>query len=322
MAGEIHIIGPTGRTCYVHIFNASGQRWNGSSYETFVVGNYADYDISVTEDGSTGIYRGDIPSSLPSGRPDIVLFVQAGGSPANGDRAVGAQSLNWSGSSVSSGSTPLGALTGSQMKDYVVSSGFVRTDMDDEIYDAITDTIMEMEQAFRFDEREVESTTTDTITVQGDYKINVESDMGHIVSVELLDGDTSKPLDRISKQVYDLRYTTPPSAENLGYPEAYALYGGKIYIGPPPESTDYQYRMSYSQRLTSIVDSSTDPVPFSAQYREALKDGTLYRLFGKNLKQWDIATPYKNEFAESMDRIMKKERRNRSGAGMTTYRDV
>lgn len=321
MAGEIRVIGPTGQSCYVHIFNASGQRWNGSAYETFLVADYSSYTVSVTEDGATGIFRGNMPPAIPAGRPDIVLFVQDGGSPANGDRAVGAQALQWNGSEPATTTIPLGSLTGLQMKAYVISSGFKRDDMDDEIYDALTDTIMEMEQAFQFDEREKESTTTDTITVVGDYKIDLEPDFGHLVTVVLLDGDTSMPLMRVSKAVYDLRYTTPPSNENLGYPEAFAIFGGKLYIGPPPEQTSYQYRLSYSQRLTSVIDASTSPVPFSAQYREMLKDGSMFRLF-KNLKNWDSAAYFKSDFGDAMTRVMNRERRNRGGAGFVAYRDV
>jgi hypothetical protein len=180
---------------------------------------------------------------------------------------------------------------------------------------------MEMEQAFRFDEREKETTTTDTITVSGDYKISLESDFGHLVTVVLLDGDTSKPLNRISKATYDLLYTTPPSSENLGYPEAFAVFAGQLYIGPPPEVVTHQYRLAYSQRLTSVIDATTDPVPFSAQYREVLKDGSMYRLF-KNLKNWDTAAAFKNDFAEGINRVMTRERRNRGGAGFVAYRDV
>lgn len=320
MAGEIRVVGPTGHTCYVHIFNASGQRWNGSTYETFSAANYANYDVAVTEDGSTGVYRGDMPTDAPAGRPDVILYIQAGGSPANGDRAVGSQSFNWSGSASTAVAVPLGALTGLQMKQYVIDSGFKRDDMDDEIYDALTDTIMEMEQAFRFDERETETTTTDTISVVGDYKIDLEPDFGHLVTLVLIDGDTTKPLDRMSKEAYEARYTTPPSNENLGYPEGYAIFGGQLYIGPPPEQTSYEYRLSYSQRLTAVIDATTDPVPFSSQYRETLKDGASYRLY-KNLKNWDTAAAYKNDFGQEMTRIMARERRNRGGAGTVAYRD-
>lgn len=322
MAGEIKVIGATGRTGYVHLLNSSGQRWNGSSVESFNVLNYADYDVSVTEDGSTGVYRGDIPSTLPAGTYDVILFMQDGASPANGDRAVGAQSITWSGSSSSPAATPLGSLTGLQMKTYIVDSGFKRDDMDDDIYDALTDTIMEMEQAFRFDEREKETTSTDTITAADDNKINLESDMGNLVSVVLIDGDTTTPLTRISKSAFDLLYSTPTADMDTGYPKHFCVFAGQIQIGPCPDSLGYAYRQVYSQRLTSVVDATTSPVPFSAQYRELLKNGAMYRLFGPNLKQWDVATPYKSEFAEGMTRAMMRERRNRGGTFTVAYNDI
>jgi hypothetical protein len=320
MAGEIRAIGPSGRTCYVHILNANGQRWNGSEFETFAVANYEDYDVSVTEDGSTGIYKGDFPTSIAAGRYDIVLFIRSGATPANGDKAVGSQSLSWSGSSTTPETTPLGALTGSQMRAYIIRSGFRRTDMDDEIYDAMTDTVMEMEQAFRFDERETESSTTDSITVDGDYKLTQQTDFGHIVTLVMVDDNYAVPLDRISKAAYDLLYPNPTGGDYTGYPKNYALFAGQVYIGPIPDRTTYSYRMAYSQRLTSVINAATDPVPFSSQYREVLKDGCLRRLF-KNLKNWDLAERFGQDYGFGLDRIITKERRNRGSQGPTSYFD-
>jgi hypothetical protein len=193
--------------------------------------------------------------------------------------------------------------------------------MDDELYDALTDTVMEMEQLFRFDEREKETTTTDTITVSGDYKITLESDFGHLINVVLVDSDTTIPLDRISKTAYDLLYNTPPSNEDLGYPKHFAVFANQLYIGPPPDDVTLSYRLAYSQRLTSVIDATTDPVPFSGKYREVLKDGTMRRLF-KNLKHWDTAAAFKNDFLEGMNRAMAQERRNRGGAVNVAYNDV
>lgn len=100
MSNEIHAVGPTGRTCYVHIFDFNGNRWNGSAFESFSIANYANYDVAVTEDGSTGIYRGNFPSAIAVGNYDIVLYIQAGASPANGDSAVSVQSITWYGADV------------------------------------------------------------------------------------------------------------------------------------------------------------------------------------------------------------------------------
>jgi len=323
MAGEIKVIGPTGRVGDVHLLNSSGQRWNGSAYETFSAGNYLSYCISVTEDGATGVYRGSVPSTVPAGAIDVILFIRENDLvPANGDRAVGAQSIpDWAGAGTTAASTPLGSLTGSQMLAYIVAAGFKRDDMNDEVYSSLTDTIMEMEQAFRFDEREKETTTTDTVTVLGDYKISLESDFGNLVNVVLIDGDTTEPLNRISKAAYDLLYSTPASDIDTGYPEHFAVFAGQLYIGPPPDSISYQYRLAYSQRLTSTVDASTNPVPFSAQYRELLKDGAMRRLF-QNLKQFDMADRFDQYFARGMERAMTRERRNRGGVGFVAYRDI
>lgn len=321
MAREIRIIGPTGNTAYAHLFNSTTQRWNGTAFETFSVVNYSTYDISLTEDGSTGIYVADMPASVPAGVYDAVLFLQDGASPANGDLARNAASVDWRGSATAAASIPLGSLSGSEMLAYIVRSGWNRDDMDTELYDALTDTVLEMEQLFRFDEREKETTTTDTISVLGDYKISLESDFGHLVSVVLIDGDTTAPLNRVSKQIFDLLYSTPSSDIDTEYPKNFCIFAGSIYIGPPPDSTSYTYRLTYSQRLTSTINSTTSPVPFSAQYREILKDGTLRRLF-KNVKNFDLAEQYRDSFGIGMERAMTRERRNRGGAGFVAYSDI
>lgn len=320
MANEIHVIGPSTATCYVHILNSSGQRWNGSAFEAFSAANYANYDVTVAEDSTTGIFIGTMPSTVPAGRHDIILFRQLGGSPADGDRAVGAQALQWSGSATAPATTPLGSLTGSELKDYIVSAGWKRTDMDDELYDALTDTVLEMEQSFRFDERETESVMTDTITVLGDYKMNLQSDFGQIVSIVLIDGNFSHRLTKISKEAYDLLYPSPATEDDLAYPEHFALYGGQVYIGPAPDKVTYQYRKAYSQRLTATIDANTDPVPFSAKYREVLKDGTLRRLF-QNVKNWETSDRFLGYFTQGLERAKSLERGNRGGANNVLYND-
>lgn len=308
MSGEIKLIGPSGQTCDANVLNSSGQRWNGSSFETFSAGNIASYRVTVTEDGTTGLYRGDMPTAIAAGDYDILLVLRSTG------RAIGAQSLNdWGGVASSSTPTILGSLSGEEMKDYIVSSGWLRDDMDDEIYAAMTDTILEMEQLFQFDERETESATTDTITVLGDYRINVQSDMGHLISVNMIDDDYGKPLKKISKAVFDALYPNPSDTSNTGYPEHYALFGGQILIGPTPDRTDYQYTMAYSTRLTTAITAATDPVPFSGKYREVLKDGSMERLY-KNVKKFDLAAEFRNAFDKGMGRATTLERRNRSGA--------
>lgn len=98
MANELICIYPTGNTLYVHLFDASGQIWNGSAFEAPVSGNWANYDIAMTESATnTQIYRATMPAAS-AGAYSFVVRLQAGGSPAVADIAVAVGTLRWSGS--------------------------------------------------------------------------------------------------------------------------------------------------------------------------------------------------------------------------------
>lgn len=322
MSNELHLVGPTGQMCYVHILNSTSQRANNSTeaFEAFSSGNYTDYDVAVTEQGSSGVFVGDFPDWIAGGRYDAVLFFQAAGAPVNGDRAIGAQSIDWRGVAGSAGATPLGSLTGSEMAEYIRRGGWIRDDMDTGLYDALTDTILEMDQFFDFSERQTETTSTDTITALGDYAINIESDLGNLISVRLIDGTFSRKLIKTSKSLYDILYPNPSNDQMRAFPERFCLFGDQLLIGPAPDRVSYSYTMAFSKRLTTAIDASTDPVPFSADYREVLKDGTLARLF-ENVGNDNRANRFAAKYAGGLQRIISGERENRGGAGQVAYND-
>lgn len=76
------ILTTTGLTVYAQFFNAWGQIWNGSAFETYNVSNWATYNVAMTEIGTTGQYRVAVPSTLAT---HFVSYAQAGGSPASSD---------------------------------------------------------------------------------------------------------------------------------------------------------------------------------------------------------------------------------------------
>src|SRR3990167_2247931 len=99
MASEIRAASGTGNTIYVHILNASGQRWNGTAFATYAAGSWADYDVALTEQTSSGVYVGDFPSTIQTaGSYEYYVYLQAGASPAAGDQIVSAGIVYWNGS--------------------------------------------------------------------------------------------------------------------------------------------------------------------------------------------------------------------------------
>lgn len=97
MAGEIQLQYVTGKTVYAVIRNHFGQVWNtaGGAFEAFNASNYTDYDVALTEQGTTGVYAGDFPSAIVAGVYSLDFRERAGASPAQSDLAVGAGEYDW-----------------------------------------------------------------------------------------------------------------------------------------------------------------------------------------------------------------------------------
>lgn len=100
MAGEIQAqYSVSGITAYAMIRNRVGQIWNtaGSAFEAYNAANIADYDISLTEQGSSGMYVGNFPTAISAGIYSIVAKRQIGGSPAESDPSFANGDLQWNG---------------------------------------------------------------------------------------------------------------------------------------------------------------------------------------------------------------------------------
>lgn len=99
MAGEIQSpYGVTGKNVYSLIRNSVGQIWNGSSFVTYNSSNFTDYDVPLTENGSSGTYIGDMPAGISSaGIYTIEARERIGGSPAQSDPVIAAGNIEWSG---------------------------------------------------------------------------------------------------------------------------------------------------------------------------------------------------------------------------------
>lgn len=111
MAAIIELTSATaGSTDYAVIQNASGQRWNGTSFETFNGANWSNYVIALTEDrfsgNGSGYYKATFPSTIPAGRYTFTFYQQNGGSPAFGDPTIGSGGpMYWTGANEDQGSS-------------------------------------------------------------------------------------------------------------------------------------------------------------------------------------------------------------------------
>ena len=92
-----------GSTIYCVITNQAGQFWNAttSAFETFNSSNWTStkYCFGWSQVGSTSIYTLTFPS-LAAGVYDVMIFLQAGGSPAATDSGAGSASVQWDGTNI------------------------------------------------------------------------------------------------------------------------------------------------------------------------------------------------------------------------------
>jgi hypothetical protein len=314
MAREIRGVSPSG-TLYARILNPAGLWWNGTTFAAYSAAAYSTYVVAMTEQGASTVYVADFPTAITTGGTYEVFIHRTSASAAEGDIVVNTNKIDWTGSSAITAAT--GAMTGSDWLAYVLRLGFKRTDKDTEVYEATTDAIQEMRRRFMFDEAEIEMTTTDTITVAGDYKINVESDFGLVLGVILEDDNTGTPLRKISKAEFDMIYPGIHVDNSSGYPRDYCIYAGQILIGPFPDQTTYVYRVSYSQRAGTVT-SSTSGVPFTNVYRDVLADLVLSRLY-LMLEEFEQGNLYRQNFENGFELATRKERIN-SGQSFFVHR--
>lgn len=86
---------------YAVISNAAGQRWNtaAAAFQAHADGSWTDYDIALTEQGTSRKYQGNFPTGIiTAGMYLVTIYLRAGGSPAITDTKLGAGSIDWSGS--------------------------------------------------------------------------------------------------------------------------------------------------------------------------------------------------------------------------------
>lgn len=311
MANEIRGVS-TGTTCYAALINNAGHWWNGTAFEVYDAGSYSDYDIAMTEQGNSGVFFANFPTTITTGGTyEYYVYAQAGGSPAEGDSVINTGRIDWTGTSSITAAS--GSMAGSDYRAYVLRKGFKRTDKDTELYEAVTDAIQIMRRRFMFDEAEADTTTTDTISTLGDFRLAIESDLGLVVNIILQDDDTGTPLVKLSKAQFDDMYPSIHIETDRGYPRHYCIFAGNIYIGPIPDQVSYTYRIGYSVRAGTVT-SSTAGVPFTNLYRDVLTDLVLSLLW-EGLDEFEKANYYKNNFELSFITATRRERIN---GGMAT----
>lgn len=113
MAKEIQYCDSSGVTAYdALLVGPTGKFWNRSTlaWETYSEGNWANYAAALTQQGTSGIFLGDMPAGLGSGVVRVIVVQRVGGSPAATDPVAGETRIHWDGTQEISLHTILGRL--------------------------------------------------------------------------------------------------------------------------------------------------------------------------------------------------------------------
>lgn len=205
-------------------------------------------------------------------------------------------------------------MSGQELFDYVQRT-LKREDKITEVYDAITDTIMDMCEKFGFEENKVEAYTTSGITSLGDYKIDLPDDFGHLLGdVRWSDQDDSYTLKKCSKQEFNEMFPDPDGDDPIdGEPTHYCVFGKQILLGPVPDDITYEYQIDYSKFPDASIDSNSSNVMFTDNARECVKFGTLARIYD-DMEEQDKADKYQAKYDTALYEFVSRETRNTRSA--------
>ena len=212
--------------------------------------------------------------------------------------------------------------TGAEMLAYV-KKVFVRADKDTEIYECITDTILDMKIRYEFDTYKVEAYST-SIATAGDYKIEVPDDLGHLLGAMRCNEDesNSRVLVKVSKARFD-ELSPNPNATGVttGMPKYYCLFGEQFLFYPVPDKTTYSYEFSYTTEAVEEIIAGTTTVPFSTMHRECVRAGTLSRIF-QVVENEDRARYWGQIFEMELQKVIDTDRRNKQSTNIARYNDL
>ena len=218
-------------------------------------------------------------------------------------------------------------MTGLEFRNYVVRK-FIRTDKDDELYEATTDMIADMRIQFNSEDYKEEAYSSGISTI-GEYKLGLPSDFGHIIgNISVIDTNTDEEeqvLRKISKDKYDEMYPerllTDTGKMDLDTPIHYCIFAKQIYVGPVPDKTTYRYQFNYTTEDYTEITSVTDPVPFTDKYRNYLRAGVLAELYD-GMENYEESSYWRNMYLQGLSKIVVNDTENIADSDQVVFHGV
>lgn len=214
-------------------------------------------------------------------------------------------------------------MTGANFLAYVLQV-LKRTDKDTETYTAIADTVMDMRSRMLSDEHATVSSALVGCTTIGAYELTLPTDFGHLIG-DVLIKDTSAddvylPLNKLSKTEWDVKYNqalaTSVGNRLTGTPIDFCFYGKKIYIGSPVDKTTYEFKINYTTEDAPTYTAATVLIPFTDQFREVVRAGTLQRMF-REIGNYPESDVWGAVYADGVQNIIANDDFNRDGSSQS-----
>ena len=187
----------------------------------------------------------------------------------------------------------------------------------------MTDTLKDMNTRHKFSDMKVEAYTTGGITSATDYRVELPTDFGQLIGdVKIIDGDYSKPLIKLSKPMFNEKYSyLSGSNTDLGYPAHYCMWNNQILIGPKPDKTTYGFEIDYTRKIVTAIVTGTAAVPFTDDYRETVRAGVLTKVF-ELMEEYNKAGYWNAKHDRGMQIIMRNDIDNESAQVNIKYHGV
>jgi hypothetical protein len=206
-------------------------------------------------------------------------------------------------------------MTGAELYVYVLSI-LKRTDKSTEVYESITDTVMDMRLRFHAEDFKTISSEL-TIATIGNYSATLPTDFGHIIGDPVLrdtagDQEYNSP-DKISIQryneLYGDRYNSAVGNRNAGTPIHYCIYGGDLLVGPAVDKSTYVLRIAYTQEAATAIVAGTSSVPFTDRYRKTVRYGVLKEIY-LLLENYEEAKIWSDLYEGDLQKIINNDQSN------------
>lgn len=260
MAGELHVPGPTGLVSpVVRIVDYHGQYWNGTEFVAFDASDLADYAVTVTEQGTTGVYIGDFPTSIVVGNYDVLLY----------DSSLaqqGSQTIGWRGVGAGATVEVVGDITYLDIKTQV-QYNLGRGADEDILAQMSMWARMALRDILNWRDHWFQQAEAVVSVVDGTQTYDLPTDHKGNLHISVQRSDLWVPLKGPIDYVEARRVFTPLST---GEPQAWSYFeASQFKIWPGDSDASYTLKLDYMRNIVDLSED-TDTNTITVQYPQLL----------------------------------------------------